>query len=82
MREIPQCWLTGQAAGVAAAQAAAARADLRTLPISPLQRALREQGVVLRVAAQTQGDRGTAAAADLPAAVGAADRSDAPEGAR
>jgi hypothetical protein len=48
MREIPQCWLTGQAAGVAAAQAAAARADLRALPVAPLQRALRAQGVVLR----------------------------------
>ena len=51
MREIPQCWLTGQAAGVAAAQAAAGRNDLRTLPIEPLQRALREQSVVLRAAA-------------------------------
>lgn len=47
MREIPQCWLTGQAAGVAAAQAASARADLRALPIAPLRRALRGQGVVL-----------------------------------
>jgi hypothetical protein len=47
MREIPQCWLTGQAAGVAAAQAAAARTDLRALPIAPLRRALRGQGVVL-----------------------------------
>jgi hypothetical protein len=51
MREIPQCWLTGQAAGVAAAQAlgsGSGRVDLRALPIGPLQRALRGQGVVLR----------------------------------
>jgi len=47
LREIPQCWLTGQAAGVAAAQAAAVGADLRRLPVGPLRQVLRGQGVHL-----------------------------------
>ncbi len=76
MREIPQCWLTGQAAGVAAAQGAATGADLRTLPVEPLQRALRAQGVVLRCAAQGAGsgprEEGAPAGADTRAAIGAA----------
>lgn len=54
MREIPQCWLTGQAAGVAAAQAAASRTDLRRLPIGPLQRVLQAQGVMLRTASELE----------------------------
>lgn len=69
MREIPQCWLTGQAAGVAAAQAATGRIDLRGLPIAPLQRALRGQGVVLR--APDPADAGAQAAmAGAPGADG------------
>jgi hypothetical protein len=48
MREIPQCWLTGQAAGVAAAQAALGGHDVRGLPVGPLREALRAQGVVLQ----------------------------------
>lgn len=52
MREIPQCWLTGQAAGVAAAQAVATRTDLRCLPIGPLQRVLQAQGAMLRTTAE------------------------------
>lgn len=48
MREIPQCWLTGQAAGVAAAQASAVGTDLRALPIAALQRTLQAQGAMLR----------------------------------
>lgn len=63
MREIPQCWLTGQAAGVAAAQAAASGADLRALPAGPLQRALQAQGVVLRAQAPAGVDVPGAAAA-------------------
>lgn len=51
MREIPQCWLTGQAAGVAAALAVAAGVQPRALEVSELQRALRGQGVYLRVGA-------------------------------
>ncbi|HYF60375.1 MAG TPA: FAD-dependent oxidoreductase [Burkholderiaceae bacterium] len=70
MREIPQCWLTGQAAGVAAAQAAATRADLRALPIAPLQRALRAQGVVLRASDDAPAD-GPAAAASATVPVDA-----------
>jgi len=48
MREIPQCWLTGQAAGVAAALAANAGIQPRAVPIADLQRALKAQGVFLQ----------------------------------
>ena len=48
LREIPQCWLTGQAAGVAAALAGAERCAPRTVPIAELQAALRRQQVLLR----------------------------------
>jgi hypothetical protein len=48
LREIPQCWLTGQAAGVAAALAAAQRVAPRAVPVAALQAALREQGAFLR----------------------------------
>jgi hypothetical protein len=53
MREIPQCWLTGQAAGLAAALAAGAGVEPRKVDIGQLQKALRAQGVFLqdRVAA-------------------------------
>ena len=51
LREIPQCWLTGQAAGVAAALAVAAGVQPRALDLGSLQRALRGQGVYLRVPA-------------------------------
>ena len=47
LREIPQCWLTGQAAGVAAALAAAERCAPRVVPIAELQAALRQQQVLL-----------------------------------
>ncbi|MDE2006062.1 MAG: FAD-dependent oxidoreductase [Rhodospirillales bacterium] len=47
LREVPQCWLTGQAAGVAAALAAAERCAPRAVPIGALQAGLRRQGVVL-----------------------------------
>ena len=43
MRVIPCCSVTGQAAGTAAAIAN----DLRTLPLSVLQKKLTEAGVVL-----------------------------------
>jgi hypothetical protein len=45
LREIPQCWLTGQAAGVAAAMAAARGMAPRAVPVAELQAALRAQGV-------------------------------------
>ena len=48
MREIPQCWLTGQAAGVAAAAAVSARVEPRKVDIAALQTALRAQGVFLQ----------------------------------
>lgn len=48
MREIPQCWLTGQAAGVAAALAAGAGVQPRKVDIKALQGALRKQGVFLQ----------------------------------
>ena len=46
-RVIPVCALTGQAAGLAAAQIAATDQTAAALPIDGLQKALREQGVVL-----------------------------------
>ncbi len=48
LREIPQCWLTGQAAGAAAALAANAGVQPRAVDIAELQRALRAQHVYLR----------------------------------
>jgi len=49
MREIPQCWLTGQVAGVAAALAAAAASQPRQVDVPRLQQELRSQGVYLRL---------------------------------
>jgi hypothetical protein len=48
MREIPQCWITGQAAGVAAALAVAQGVQPRAVDVARLQRALSAQGVYLR----------------------------------
>lgn len=48
MREIPQCWLTGQASGVAAALAVADRVEPRAVAIGALQSALLRQGVFLQ----------------------------------
>ncbi|MDB5413046.1 MAG: FAD-dependent oxidoreductase [Rubritepida sp.] len=45
LREIPQCWLTGQAAGVAAALAVAGKVAPRAVPIGELQARLRAGGV-------------------------------------
>jgi hypothetical protein len=47
MREIPQCWLTGQAAGAAAALAVNAGVQPRGVNIADLQKELRRQGVFL-----------------------------------
>ena len=57
MREIPQCWLTGQAAGAAAALAAGAGVQPRKLDVTALQGELRRQGVFLqdRTPVQTTG---------------------------
>jgi len=48
MREIPQCWITGQAAGVGAALAANRGAEPRAVDIDELQAALAGQGAYLR----------------------------------
>lgn len=48
MREIPQCWITGQAAGVGAALAANGGIEPRDVDIDELQAALGRQGVFLR----------------------------------
>lgn len=48
MREIPQCWLTGQAAGAAAALSVAIGCAPRAVPIARLQAELRKQGAVVR----------------------------------
>jgi hypothetical protein len=50
LREIPQCWLTGQAAGVAAALAADRGVAPRAVPVDAIQAALRRQGAHLREA--------------------------------
>jgi FAD dependent oxidoreductase len=47
LREVPQCWLTGQAAGVAAALAIAAGTQPRALAPRLIQRELLRQGVYL-----------------------------------
>ncbi len=47
LREIPQCWLTGQAAGVAAALAVAAGVAPRRVDPRDIQRALLKQGAYL-----------------------------------
>ena len=48
MREIPQCWITGQAAGVGAALAANQGIEPRAVNLDELQSALLGQGVFLR----------------------------------
>jgi len=47
LREIPQCWLTGQAAGVAAALAAGSGRRPRDLDVAAIQRELLRQGSYL-----------------------------------
>ena len=53
LREIPQCWLTGQAAGAAAALAAAEKCEPRAVPSATLRALLLRKGVVLRQAGET-----------------------------
>jgi hypothetical protein len=52
LREIPQCWLTGQAAGAAAALAAAEKCEPRAVSTAELQALLRRQRVLLRQASE------------------------------
>ncbi len=49
MREIPQCWLTGHAAGVAAALAANGGVDPNCVSVPAIQENLEKQGALLRV---------------------------------
>jgi FAD dependent oxidoreductase len=49
LREVPQCWMTGQAAGVAAGLAAGSGVKLRDVPVGQVQDALIRQGVLVRV---------------------------------
>jgi hypothetical protein len=51
LREIPQCWLTGQAAGTAAGLAARQAVAPRALRIGEVQAELLRQGVFLRAGA-------------------------------
>jgi hypothetical protein len=53
MREIPQCWLTGQAAGAAAALAVQAGVQPRAVDVAKLQQALLAQGAYLRPGGET-----------------------------
>jgi 2-polyprenyl-6-methoxyphenol hydroxylase-like FAD-dependent oxidoreductase len=53
MREIPQCWITGQGAGVAAALAANRGVAPRAVDIAELQSTLARQGAYLRAATTT-----------------------------
>jgi hypothetical protein len=48
LREVPQCWMTGQAAGVAAALAADAGVKPGEVPVGRFQEALARQGVLVR----------------------------------
>ena len=50
LREIPQCWLTGQAAGVAAGTAVRLGQAPRAVPVSNVQRELQRQGAYLQAA--------------------------------
>jgi hypothetical protein len=49
LREIPQCWLTGQAAGAAAALAALSGVAPRAVDVGRLQTELLGQGAYVRV---------------------------------
>ncbi len=54
MREIPQCWITGQAAGVGAAMAANRGVEPRAVNLDELQSTLLGQGAYLRPRAAAQ----------------------------
>jgi len=54
MREIPQCWLTGQAAGAAAGVAANRGVEPRAVDIAELQDTLRSQGAHVRTEAMAE----------------------------
>lgn len=62
LREIPQCWLTGQAAGVAAALSADAGVAPRALDPRLIQRELLRQGAYLSPSIEAAADASTRAA--------------------
>jgi hypothetical protein len=62
LREIPQCWLTGQAAGIAAALSAGSGRRPRDLPVGAIQQELLHQGAYLSPA--VEGALGRASAAE------------------
>jgi hypothetical protein len=49
LREIPQCWLTGQAAGAAAAVAVRRGVVARAVPVGEVQAELLRQGAWVRI---------------------------------
>ena len=61
LREVPQCWLTGQAAGVAAAVAAGAGVVPARVDVEAVQRELLRQGAYLSPAVEQRVDHRTAA---------------------
>ncbi len=61
LREVPQCWLTGQAAGTAAALAANAGIAPRALDVREVQRALLQQGAYLSPSVEANAGLSTAA---------------------
>jgi hypothetical protein len=61
LREIPQCWLTGQAAGIVAALAAHAGRSPRNVEVAAVQRELLRQGAYLSPAVAAATPRATAA---------------------
>jgi hypothetical protein len=69
MREIPQCWLTGQAAGVAAALAVSEGVPVADVDVDALQAELVRQGVYLTAAMAGGPGRGpkVSITADTPA---------------
>jgi hypothetical protein len=69
MREIPQCWLTGQAAGVAAALAVSERVPVADVEVEALQAELARQGAYLTEAIAGGSGRGpkVSITADTPA---------------
>ena len=64
MREIPQCWMIGQAAGVAAAHASAAGVPVPDVDTDELRAELRRQGVYLQT--EEAGAASTGAIAGAP----------------
>ena len=61
LREVPQCWMTGQAAGVAAALAVNGRIEPRAVDVRAIQRELLRQGAYLSPSIATATGLATAA---------------------